>query len=85
MTPGVGGDGWVQADGALGASAAWRTAADWVMTTVGGLAEQTQYTFTVTARNGADVETAPGPAASATTAVGDGPAAQAQGFWQLLK
>ncbi len=58
---------WVQADGALGASPAWRTAPDWDTITVTGLDELTEYGFAVVARNVLGTETDPGPAASATT------------------
>jgi len=51
---------YVQASGALGATAVWRTAADWATITVTGLNENTPYTFSVKARNNASspVETA---------------------------
>ena len=59
--------GWVQADGTLGAEAVWQTAEVWATVTVSGLAEYTEHAFAALARNGAGVETAAGPAASATT------------------
>src|SRR5690606_8500989 len=58
---------YVQADGSLGATAVWQTAAAWGVETVTGLASETEYTFTVMARNGDLVETAPSLSASATT------------------
>ncbi len=49
----VNGSQWVQSDGSLGASAAWRTAAQWASPrTVTGLVDDTEYTFEVQARNG---------------------------------
>lgn len=58
---------WVQADGSLGAAPVWQPAGNWGTVRVTGLAGLTEYSFDVTARNGAGVETAPGPSASATT------------------
>jgi trimeric autotransporter adhesin len=60
---------YVQANGTLGASAVWQTAATWGTIAVTGLTSNTQYTFQVKARNGATtpVETAFGPTASGTT------------------
>lgn len=50
---------YVQANGALGASAAWQTLTQWgATTTVRSLNPNTTYTFQVKARNGASVETA---------------------------
>ncbi len=49
---------WVQTGGTLGTSAAWQTAAAWGTKTVTGLSQFRNYTFTVTARNGSNVETA---------------------------
>jgi len=59
---------WVQAQGSLGASPLFKTAADWGTVTVTGLAPGTAYSFSVCAQNGAGVATALGPEASATTA-----------------
>jgi hypothetical protein len=42
--------GWVQADGSVGASAVWRTDAQWAATIVTGLAPSTAYDFQVQAR-----------------------------------
>lgn len=58
---------WVQADGGLDAAPVWQPAGNWGTVRVTGLAGLTEYFFDVTARNGAGVETAPGPSASATT------------------
>ena len=58
---------YVQANGSLGATAVWQTAATWATKTVTGLANSTAYTFQAKARNGANVETAFGATASATT------------------
>ncbi len=58
---------WVRADGTLGASSVWQTAAAWGTVTVTGLAEYVEHAFTVTARNGAGVETLPGPSGAAWT------------------
>ncbi|OFY92969.1 MAG: hypothetical protein A2491_04670 [Bacteroidetes bacterium RIFOXYC12_FULL_35_7] len=49
---------YVQANGSLGASAVWQTAATWGTKTVTGLTASTTYTFDVKARNGAGTETA---------------------------
>lgn len=59
---------WVQADGSLGVSPVWRTAAAWGAAKVRGLTEATLYEFQVRARNGAGVETANGPTVTARTA-----------------
>lgn len=58
---------FVQADGTLGAGKLWRTLADWDVVIVNGLEPDTEYTFRSIARNGAGVETAPGPGATART------------------
>ncbi len=60
---------WIQSDGSLGAAPAWQTATTWGVKTVTGLAGATQYIFTARARNGADIETADGPAGSGYTMV----------------
>lgn len=58
---------YVQANGSLGATAVWQTAATWGRKTVTGLANTTTYTFRTKARNGDNVETAFGGTASGTT------------------
>ncbi|MCW4468069.1 lamin tail domain-containing protein [Flavobacterium sp. MFBS3-15] len=60
---------YVQASGALGASAVWRTAAEWGTVTVTGLTAATDYTFAAKARNnaGTPVETAFGAGTDAST------------------
>ena len=58
---------FVQADGTLGASAVWQTAATWSTITVTGLTQNTTYTFEAKARNQASVETSYGATASGTT------------------
>jgi Lamin Tail Domain len=58
---------YVQANGSLGATAVWQTAATWGAKTITGLAPNTTYTFSVKARNSAGVETAFGSTASGTT------------------
>ncbi len=58
---------WVQANGALGASAVYQTVSAWGSIAVSGLAADTSYAFAVTARNGAATSTAEGPAAAAFT------------------
>jgi hypothetical protein len=58
---------YVQANGTLGASEVWQTAATWATTTVTGLSTSTLYTFQAKARNGANVETVFGTSASETT------------------
>ena len=58
---------YVQANGSLGVSAVWQTAAVWSTKTVTGLSASTSYTFKAKARNGATTETAFGSTATATT------------------
>ena len=60
-------DQWVQGDGTLGASLVWQTAAVWDTVTVTGLAEYLEHSFSAIARNGAGVETSPGPSGTAWT------------------
>ena len=67
ISPAVGGNAWVQANGSLGASAVWQTVVDWGTKTVTGLGEGTNYTFTAKARNGVNQETAMGPGGSGET------------------
>ena len=64
---------WVQADGTLGSSQVWRTAADWGTVTVPGLLELKKYYFAVTARNGAGKWSAGGPGAACVTLDGTPP------------
>lgn len=64
MSPDLGGNSWVQADGTLGALAVYRTAAGWGVTTVTGLDEYAEYAFSVMALNGENIPTAFGPSAS---------------------
>ncbi|KAF2519472.1 T9SS sorting signal type C domain-containing protein [Flavobacterium salilacus subsp. salilacus] len=52
---------YVQTDGTLGATAVWRTAAQWGTVNLTGLTPETDYAFYVKARNGANVETALSP------------------------
>ena len=66
---------YLQANGTFGASAVWQTAATWDTTTATGLSPETEYSFQVKARNGANVETAFGTAASESTT------AAASGIW----
>ncbi|MGD9781943.1 MAG: lamin tail domain-containing protein, partial [Kiritimatiellia bacterium] len=58
---------YVQSDGTLGDSEAWATDATWGTKTVTGLSSSTEYTFSVAARNGANVATAYSSTASGTT------------------
>lgn len=58
---------YVQANGSLGATAVWQTAATWGYKTVTGLTSSTNYTFRAKARNGDNVETVFGADASETT------------------
>jgi len=58
---------YVQANGSLGATAVWQTAATWGYKTVTGLTSGTNYTFRAKARNGDNVETVFGADASETT------------------
>ncbi len=67
VSPGVGGNVWVQTDGTLGAAPFCRTATDWGTITVTGLAGNSTYNFTVIARNGAGVDTAASPATAGVT------------------
>jgi hypothetical protein len=71
---------WVQAGGTLGGSEVWQTVAAWNPTTVTGLLPDTLYEFKVKAKNGADVETALGPGASATTTL---PNATLPNAWRI--
>ena len=64
---------YVQANGSLGAVAAWQTSATWSSLVVTGLSPTTTYTFQVKARNGDNVETAFGGTASETTLVNSSP------------
>ncbi|MFZ4399641.1 MAG: beta strand repeat-containing protein [Bacteroidales bacterium] len=57
---------FLQANGTFGASAVWQTAAAWGTKTVTALTTGTEYTFQVKARNGDNIETDYGPAASGT-------------------
>jgi len=67
VSPDVGGNTWVQADGTVGASAVYQTAAAWSIVAVTGLESETEYAFSVIAQNGAGVDTEPGPAGTGTT------------------
>jgi len=58
---------YVQADGSLGATEVFQTQATWGTKTVTGLSSNTTYTFSVSAKNGAGVQTAYGATASGTT------------------
>ncbi|WP_264520818.1 lamin tail domain-containing protein [Flavobacterium sp. N1994] len=58
---------YVQANGTLGASPVWKTAATWATITVSPLASSTTYTFRLKARNGDNVETAFGTGLGGTT------------------
>ncbi|NHM07171.1 hypothetical protein G4D82_08050 [Flavobacterium sp. CYK-4] len=64
---------YLQANGTLGATAVWQSAFDWLLLpsphliSVTGLNPNTSYTYSVKARNGANVETAFGPSASVST------------------
>jgi len=57
VSPAVGGNNWVQANGSVGASEIWQNKATWGTKTVTGLANATEYTFQVKARNGNNTET----------------------------
>ncbi|MEI2748115.1 MAG: hypothetical protein V9E88_05085 [Ferruginibacter sp.] len=63
----AGSGNYVQADGSLGGTAVWQTAATWGTKTVTGLSVNTSYSFQVKARNGASVETGFGSSASLYT------------------
>ena len=67
VSPAVGGNAWVQADGTVGTSAAYQTAAAWATTTVTGLSEYASYSFTATAMNGEGIATSPGPSGNGMT------------------
>ena len=69
---------YVQANGSLGLTAVWQTAAVWATTTVTGLASATAYTVQVKAINSAAVETSFGSTTSFTTLVNATPELQAQ-------
>lgn len=55
------GTNWVQANGTLGNTVTWMTAADWNAIIVSELVPRTNYCFAVKARNNAGVETVLGP------------------------
>ncbi len=71
--PEVGGLSWIQADGSLGDSPLFQTAAAWGTVTVIGLAEYASYSLAVTARNEEAATTSPGPAAVGMTLDGTPP------------
>lgn len=71
----VNGATYVQADGTLGASPVFQTAATWGTITVLSLDHSTIYNFAAIARNGASVQTAAGPSGTGTTLDGDNPTA----------
>ena len=58
---------WLGIDGLQGPSPVYQTAGDWGTLTVPGLAEYTEYSFSVIAQNGDGMDTLPGPAQSART------------------
>ena len=58
---------YLTGDGAMSATAVWRTSAEWGTVTVGGLNLWRTYQFQTKARNGAGTETAFGAVASAMT------------------
>lgn len=60
---------YVQADGALGVSAVWQSAATWGTKTVTGLTTGSTYAFQVKARNGGGTETAYGATTSGVAAI----------------
>ncbi|NCD21923.1 MAG: hypothetical protein EOL90_03150, partial [Spartobacteria bacterium] len=66
---------YLQANGSFGAAEVWQAAATWGTVTATGLSPETEYSFQVKARNGANVETAFGTAASESTT------AAATGIW----
>jgi|GEM_PF-821335 len=67
VSPDVNGNAWVQADGTVDASPVFRMAASWDTRRVSGLTKDTEYTFSVVARNGENLDTAAGPGAKAST------------------
>ncbi|UPT71116.1 MAG: lamin tail domain-containing protein [Flavobacterium sp. JAD_PAG50586_2] len=67
------GGNYVQANGSLGATAVWQTAAVWATITVTGLDDDTLYSFDAKARNTNAVETAFGTAVSGTTLLNTAP------------
>jgi len=64
---------YVQANGSLGASAAYQTAATWGTITVTGLSASTSYTFYTVAQNGAGTATSASSTASASTTAASAP------------
>jgi hypothetical protein len=67
LSPEAGGGSWVQEDGSAGTTPVYQPVAVWGTVTVTGLAPQTPYSFTVTARNWDGVDAVAGPAALGTT------------------
>lgn len=57
----VSGTNWIQADGTLGANPVWQTESVWNNVTINSLNPQSDYCFSVKARNKDTVETAAGP------------------------
>jgi hypothetical protein len=68
---------YVQANGALAASAVWQTAATWASKIITGLTPNTLYTFHVKARNANNIETLFGSSASVSTLPNTAPTLQA--------
>ena len=64
---------YVQADGTLGASAVYQTAATWSTKTVTGLSASSTYTFEVKAQNGGGTATIFGASANGTTSTASAP------------
>ena len=67
------GNMYVQANGTLGTTPFFQTAANWGVVTVNGLTQNTEYTFSVVARNGDLVETMASASASGMTLLNTSP------------
>jgi hypothetical protein len=67
VTPPPGGNPWIQSNGVPGASPVYQTSAAWGVTTVTGLNPASAYGFRAVARNGAGVDSGPGPEATGIT------------------
>jgi len=83
VTPSVSGNMWVQADGSIGALPIYQPANGWAMKRATGLDRNTAYTFRVVARNGEDIDTAPGPGTTLSTLDNAAPGTLALSFPSL--
>jgi len=69
ISPPVGGQIWIQADGAIGSSPVYRTSSSWGFATVTGLSDAVTYCLRVIAQNGDGINTSEGPGTTFNTLV----------------